>query len=92
MTGFFLFGSIFVNWVLVGTFCFISVPFDGYNFTPFWFILVSGFPLFWLIFVNWDLVGTFWFISFPFDSSFWSISFTYIHFSAFCVTVFMPFW
>ena len=91
MTGFFLFWLIFVNWVLVGAFCFISIPLDG-QFHPIWFILVSGFPLFWLIFVNWTLVGTFRFISVPFDGSFWSISFIYIHFSAFRVTVFTLFW
>ena len=91
MTGFFLFWLIFVNWVLVGAFCFISIPLDGQS-HPIWFILVSGIPLFWLIFVNWALVGTFQFILVPFDGSFWSISFIYIHFSVFCVTVFTLFW
>ena len=49
---------------------------------------MTKFSLFWLIFGNWALVGTFRFISVPFNGSFWSISFIYIHFSAFCVTVF----
>ena len=92
MTGFFLFWLIFVNWVLVGAFRFMhSIPFDGQS-HPIWFILVSGFLLFWLIFVSWALVGTFQFILVPFDGSFWSISFIYIHFSVFCVTVFTLFW
>ena len=82
MTGFFLFWLIFVNWVLVGTFCFISIPFDG-QFHPIWFILVSGFPLFWLIFVNWTLVGTFRFISVSFMAHFGpfhSFTFILVHF------------
>ena len=29
VTGFFLFWLIFINWVLVGAFCFISIPLDG---------------------------------------------------------------
>ena len=47
MTGIFLFWLILVNWALVGTFCFISIPFDD----SFWSMMIH----FASIFVNFEL-------------------------------------